>query len=106
MHRAAFASVRAQGISDAKCLRVGRGILGKLLLTFFPGCIIQYVFLTVLGIESKGLISQVMAGKLSTLPSAKNSEPFGRPDGERMKAVDRVFAGGQANLNQIGASLE
>ncbi|NMH16839.1 MULTISPECIES: type II toxin-antitoxin system PemK/MazF family toxin [Tepidiphilus] len=43
--------------------------------------------------QANGLrvISQVMVDKLSTLPRAKISEPFGRLDGERMKAVDRAL---------------
>ena len=36
-------------------------------------------------------ISQVMVDKLSTLPKPKISEPFGRLDDERMKAVDRAL---------------
>ena len=36
-------------------------------------------------------ISQVMVDKLSTLPHTKISEPFGRLDEERMKAVDRAL---------------
>lgn len=36
-------------------------------------------------------LSQVMVDKLSTLPRAKLSEPFGRLDDERMKAVDRAL---------------
>ena len=42
---------------------------------------------------SNGLraLSQVMVDKLSTLPRAKVSEPFGRLDDERMKAVDRAL---------------
>lgn len=37
------------------------------------------------------LLSQVMVDKLSTVPRAKISEPFGRLDDERMKAVDRAL---------------
>ncbi len=37
------------------------------------------------------VISQVMVDKLSTLPRAKISEPFGRLDDERMKAVERAL---------------
>lgn len=37
------------------------------------------------------VLSQVMADKLSTLPCSKISEPFGRLDDERMKAVDRAL---------------
>ncbi|EQD65098.1 PemK-like protein [mine drainage metagenome] len=42
---------------------------------------------------SNGLrtLSQVMVDKLSTLPRAKISEPFGRLGDERMKAVDRAL---------------
>lgn len=42
---------------------------------------------------SNGLraLSQVMVDKISTLPRAKVSEPFGRLDDERMKAVDRAL---------------
>ena len=42
---------------------------------------------------SNGLraLSQVMVDKLSTLPRAKVTEPFGRLDEERMKAVDRAL---------------
>jgi mRNA interferase MazF len=36
-------------------------------------------------------LSQVMVDKLSNLPRAKISEPFGRLDEERMKAVDRAL---------------
>ncbi len=36
-------------------------------------------------------LSQVMVDKLSTLPRTKISEPFGRLDDERMKAVDRAL---------------
>ncbi len=36
-------------------------------------------------------LSQVMTDKLSTLPRAKVSAPFGRLDDERMKAVDRAL---------------
>lgn len=36
-------------------------------------------------------LSQVMADKLSTLPRTRISEPFGRLDDERMKAVDRAL---------------
>lgn len=36
-------------------------------------------------------LSQVMVDKLSTLPSTKISEPFGRLDDERMKAIDRAL---------------
>jgi mRNA interferase MazF len=36
-------------------------------------------------------LSQVMVDKLSTLPRNKISEPFGRLDGERMKAIDRAL---------------
>ena len=35
-------------------------------------------------------LSQVMVDKLSTLPRTKISEPFGRLDDERMKAIDRA----------------
>lgn len=35
-------------------------------------------------------LSQVMTDKISTLPRAKVSAPFGRLDNERMKAVDRA----------------
>src|SRR3546814_18932662 len=35
------------------------------------------------------VLSQVMVAKLSTLPRSKISEPFGRLDDGRMKAVDR-----------------
>jgi len=37
------------------------------------------------------VLSQVMVDKLSTLPRSKISEPFGRLDDERMKAVDRAL---------------
>ncbi len=36
-------------------------------------------------------LSQVMVDKLSTLPRTKISEPFGRLDAERMKAIDRAL---------------
>ena len=36
-------------------------------------------------------LSQVMVDKLSTLPRAKLSEPFGRLEDERMRAVDRAL---------------
>jgi len=36
-------------------------------------------------------LSQVMTDKLSTLPRAKVSPPFGRLDDERMRAVDRAL---------------
>jgi len=36
-------------------------------------------------------LSQVMVDKLSTLPRTKISEPFGRLNDERMKAVDRAI---------------
>lgn len=36
-------------------------------------------------------LSQIMVDKLSTLPRAKVSEPFGRLDKERIKAVDRAL---------------
>jgi mRNA interferase MazF len=36
-------------------------------------------------------LSQVMVDKISTLPRAKVSEPFGRLDDERMKSVDRAL---------------
>ena len=36
-------------------------------------------------------LSQVMVDKLSTLPRARLSEPFGRLDEERMKMVDRAL---------------
>jgi mRNA interferase MazF len=36
-------------------------------------------------------LSQVMVDKLSTLPRAKVTEPFGHLDEERMKAVDRAL---------------
>jgi mRNA interferase MazF len=36
-------------------------------------------------------LSQIMADKLATLPRAKISDPFGRLDEERMKAVDRAL---------------
>jgi len=36
-------------------------------------------------------LSQVMMDKISTLPRAKVSVPFGRLDDERMKAVDRAL---------------
>lgn len=36
-------------------------------------------------------LSQIMVDKLSTLPRTKISEPFGRLDEERMKAVDRAL---------------
>src|SRR3546814_8755409 len=36
-------------------------------------------------------LSQVMVDKLSTPPPSKLSEPFGRLDDERMKAVDRAL---------------
>ena len=43
--------------------------------------------------RSNGLraLSQVVVDKLSTLPRAKVTEPFGRLDEERMKAVDRAL---------------
>ncbi len=42
---------------------------------------------------SNGLqtLSQVMVDKLSTLPRAKVSDPFGHLDNERMKAVNRAL---------------
>lgn len=36
-------------------------------------------------------LSQVMVDKLSTLPRTKISEPFGRLDEERMKAIERAL---------------
>ncbi len=36
-------------------------------------------------------LSQIMVDKLSTLPRAKISQPFGRLGDERMKAVDRAL---------------
>jgi mRNA interferase MazF len=36
-------------------------------------------------------LSQVMADKIATLPRSKISEPCGRLDEERMKAVDRAL---------------
>ena len=36
-------------------------------------------------------LSQIMVDKLLTLPRNKISEPFGRLDQERMKAVDRAL---------------
>ena len=36
-------------------------------------------------------LSQVMVDKISTLPRTKISEPFGRFDDERMKAIDRAL---------------
>jgi len=36
-------------------------------------------------------LSQVMVDKLSTLPRTKISEPFGRLDDARMKAIDRAL---------------
>ena len=36
-------------------------------------------------------LSQVMVDKLSTLPRARVTEPFGHLDDERMKAVDRAL---------------
>jgi mRNA interferase MazF len=36
-------------------------------------------------------LSQVMVDKLSTLPRAKISDPFGHLDSERMKAVERAL---------------
>lgn len=36
-------------------------------------------------------LSQVMVDKVSTLPRAKISEPFGRLGDERMKAVDHAI---------------
>lgn len=36
-------------------------------------------------------LSQVMTDKISTLPRAKVSAPFGHLDDERMKAVDRAL---------------
>ncbi len=36
-------------------------------------------------------LSQVMVDKLSTLPRTKISEPFGRLDVERMKAIERAL---------------
>lgn len=43
--------------------------------------------------QANGLrsLSQVMTDKISTLPRAKVSTPFGRLDDERMKAVDRAL---------------
>ena len=43
--------------------------------------------------RSNGLrtLSQIMVDKLSTLPRAKVSEPFGRLDDERMKAVNTAL---------------
>ncbi len=37
------------------------------------------------------VLSQVMADKISTLPRNKLSEPFGRLDDDRMKAVERAL---------------
>jgi len=37
------------------------------------------------------VLSQVMVDKLSTLPRSKISEPFGRLEDERMRAVDRAL---------------
>ena len=37
------------------------------------------------------VLSQVMVDKLSTLPRAKISDPFGHLDHERMKAIDRAL---------------
>lgn len=37
------------------------------------------------------MLSQVMVDKLSTLPRGKISQPFGRLDDERMKAIDRAL---------------
>lgn len=42
-------------------------------------------------------LSQVMVDKLSTLPRTKISEPFGRLDDERMKAIDRALLGTSKN---------
>ncbi|MES2772106.1 MAG: type II toxin-antitoxin system PemK/MazF family toxin [Pseudomonadota bacterium] len=36
-------------------------------------------------------LSQVMVDKISTLPRSKISEPFGRLDDARMKAIDRAL---------------
>lgn len=36
-------------------------------------------------------LSQVMVDKLSTLPRARISEPFGRLDDERMRAISRAL---------------
>lgn len=36
-------------------------------------------------------LSQVMVDKLSMLPRTKISEPFGRLDADRMKAIDRAL---------------
>jgi mRNA interferase MazF len=36
-------------------------------------------------------LSQIMVDKLSTLPRSKVSAPFGRLDGERMRAVERAL---------------
>jgi mRNA interferase MazF len=36
-------------------------------------------------------LSQIMVDKLSTLPRSKLSDPFGRLDGERMRAVERAL---------------
>lgn len=36
-------------------------------------------------------LSQVMVDKILTLPRTKISEPFGRFDDERMKAIDRTL---------------
>ena len=42
---------------------------------------------------SNGLqkMSQVMVDKLATLPRARVSEPFGRVDEERMRAISRAL---------------
>lgn len=37
------------------------------------------------------VLSQIMVDKLSTLPRTKISEPIGRLDDERMRAVDRAL---------------
>jgi len=36
-------------------------------------------------------LSQIMVDKIATLPRTKISEPFGRLDAERMKAIDRAL---------------
>jgi mRNA interferase MazF len=36
-------------------------------------------------------LSQVMVDKISTLPRAKISKPFGRLDNERIKTVDKAL---------------
>ena len=36
-------------------------------------------------------LSQVMVDKISTLPRSKVSEPFGRLDDDRMRAVDKAL---------------